>query len=174
MAGPEENIAKGWKLLKQHIGVGPSSQTSSYLGCNVNKQKLNLRNGTTVNAVMYDMESFLGQCVEKYLHVAGPDTVLKTAKTPFLQSSGADSIYRRPSSFTEGQCQDCGYCDDESQCTLPESVSETGERIKSTDFEPGHLAPSAASILVKCFYAAQMCRFDLLRVVQGLARYMTR
>ena len=27
---------------------------------------------------------------------------------------------------------------------------------------------------MKCLYAARMCRFDLLRAVQGLARYMTK
>ena len=36
------------------------------------------------------------------------------------------------------------------------------------------LAKSAASVLMKCLYPARMCRFDLLRVVQGLARYMTK
>jgi hypothetical protein len=42
------------------------------------------------------------------------------------------------------------------------------------DAEPGKLAKSAASVLMKCLYAARMCRFDLLRAVQGLARYMAK
>ena len=38
----------------------------------------------------------------------------------------------------------------------------------------GELAPSAASVLMKVMYAARMARFDLLRPVQQLARFMTK
>ena len=40
--------------------------------------------------------------------------------------------------------------------------------------EPGVLADSAASIIMKVMYGARMARFDLLRAVQGLARFMTK
>ncbi len=40
--------------------------------------------------------------------------------------------------------------------------------------QPGELANSAASIIVKIMYAARMARFDLLRAVQGLARVITK
>ena len=38
----------------------------------------------------------------------------------------------------------------------------------------GELAPSAASVLMKIMYAARMARFDLLRPVQWLAKFMTK
>ena len=97
LAGPEENIATGWDLLRQRIDIGPSSRIGMYLGCNIIKQHITLKNGTKANAVIYDMESFLEQCVDKYIQLAGSDIVLKPAKTPFLPSSGSDSVYRRMS-----------------------------------------------------------------------------
>ena len=39
--------------------------------------------------------------------------------------------------------------------------------------DPGILANSAASVVMKIMYAARMARFDLLRPVQGLARFLT-
>jgi hypothetical protein len=89
LAGPEENIAMGWELLRQHIDIGPSSRSGMYLGCNIVKQKINNGNIDT-NAIVYDMESFLEQCVAKYLHVAGSGTTLKQAKTPFLPPLGTN------------------------------------------------------------------------------------
>ena len=38
----------------------------------------------------------------------------------------------------------------------------------------GELAPFAASVLMKIMYAARMARFDLLRPVQQMARFMTK
>jgi hypothetical protein len=42
------------------------------------------------------------------------------------------------------------------------------------DEERGHLADSAASVLMKLLYAARVARFDLLRPVQGLAKWFTK
>jgi hypothetical protein len=52
-------------LLRQQIDIGPSSRTGMYLGCNIVKDKITLKNGTEANAVIYDMEAFLEQCVSK-------------------------------------------------------------------------------------------------------------
>ena len=38
----------------------------------------------------------------------------------------------------------------------------------------GELAPCAASVLMKIMYAARMARFDLIRPVQWLAKFMTK
>ena len=66
LAGPEENLEKGWALLRQQIDIGPSSRTGMYLGCNIVKDKITLKNGTHANAVIYDVEAFLEQCVSKW------------------------------------------------------------------------------------------------------------
>ena len=68
LAVPEQSLAKGWELLKQEIEIGPSSRNGMYLGCNIVKQQVKLSNGKQTKAVIYDMESFLGQCVDKCLH----------------------------------------------------------------------------------------------------------
>ena len=138
-----------------------------YLGCNIIKQQIHLAGGKPANAVIYDMESFLEQCVDKYMKVAGVDTVLKVAHTPFLAQLGASHTrYKQGGEDREPLCEWCGFCGSD---PLP----ETRRAIEDPDAEPGKLAKSAASVLMKCLYAARMCRFDLLRAVQGLARYMT-
>jgi len=38
----------------------------------------------------------------------------------------------------------------------------------------GALAKVAASVLMKCLYAARMARFDLLRPIQGLTKHLTK
>jgi hypothetical protein len=165
LAGPEQNLSKSWDLLRQRIDIGPASRTGMYLGCNIIKQQIRLGSGKTANAVVYDMESFLGQCVDKYLHVAGCDIPLRNAKTPFLHNSGADSVYRCPSTSDEAPCKWCGFTStDVATTSAPEK----------TKLPEGKLASVAAGVLMKCLYAARMCRFDLLRAVQGLARYMTK
>ena len=40
--------------------------------------------------------------------------------------------------------------------------------------EPGRLKSIAAKILMKLFYAARLARFDLLRAIANLARYITK
>ncbi len=37
----------------------------------------------------------------------------------------------------------------------------------------GRVAERAASLLMKCMYADRMARYDLLRPVQGLAKFIT-
>ena len=46
--------------------------------------------------------------------------------------------------------------------------------VDEDDEVRGQLADSAASVLVEILYAARMARFDLLRPVQGLAKWFTK
>ena len=43
-----------------------------------------------------------------------------------------------------------------------------------TEPEPGRLKSIAAKVLMKLFYAARLARFDLLRAIANLARYVTK
>ena len=45
---------------------------------------------------------------------------------------------------------------------------------KAKGFTEGKLAPIAAKIIMKVFYAARVARYDLLRAVGNLARYITK
>ena len=35
LAGPKENLTKGWGLLRSCLDIGPEAETGMYLGCNV-------------------------------------------------------------------------------------------------------------------------------------------
>ena len=88
LAGPEENLAKGWALLRTKLTIGPEGPLGMYLGCNQQRESMTLYDGGTANIVIYDMESFLMQCIERYLQVAPAGTKLKSASTPFLHDEG--------------------------------------------------------------------------------------
>ena len=101
--------------------------------------------------------------------MAGARVKLKTAHTLFVAQDDNRSQYRNPISKdpTVCGCKWCGFVEGD---RLPDSLES-----KTEDDEPeGDLASVAASILMKCLYVARMARFDLLRPVQGLARFMTK
>ena len=80
-----------------------------YLGCNQKREQITLHGGILANCVIYDMESFLEQCVNKYLEVAPAGTKMKEAKTPFLQDEGDHGQSRNPTANTGKCCEWCGY-----------------------------------------------------------------
>ncbi|CAE7408673.1 unnamed protein product, partial [Symbiodinium pilosum] len=53
-------------------------------------------------------------------------------------------------------------------------IPEAPKEEEVTDTNRGALAPHAASILMKLLYAARICRFDLLRSINNLARKITK
>ena len=122
----------------------------------------------------------------RYLSVAGPKVKLKEARTPFLTSTAIRGPYRDP--VTNGTiCSWCGYvghADDNKDAgglrlpaENPKNNKETGGLrlpVKDEELPQGRLASVAASVLMKVMYAARMARFDLLRAVQGLAKYLTK
>ena len=144
------------------------------------------------NVVIYDMESFLEQCVSRYLEVAPKGTKMREAKTPFLHDEGKHGPSRDPTKIKGSRCVWCDYVTpdvvpdagstvggdgDSSSKLLGEVISTSkppGEVISLGDDEVrGQLADAAASVLMKILYAARMARFDLLRPVQGLAKWFT-
>ena len=65
------------------------------------------------------------------------------------------------------ECEWCGFMKGAPRSIAVEEPSEKNSQV-------GAIAASAASVLMKCLYAARMARFDLLRPVQGLAKYLTK
>ena len=61
LAGPEENLEKGWALLRTTLTIGPEGPLGMYLGCNQQRESMTLYDGGTANVVIYDMTSFLSQ-----------------------------------------------------------------------------------------------------------------
>ena len=56
----------------------------------------------------------------------------------------------------------------------PPPIPEAPKEEEITESNRGALAPRAASVLMKLLYAARICRFDLLRSINNLARKITK
>ena len=115
-----------------------------------------------VQVMKYDMSSFLEQCVERYIELAGSNVVgkIKHVTTPFLDESKAEfdendliakiKAARQASPVTNAN-------------TYHAALSQGG----------GTLANIASAVLMKILYAARMGRFDLLRPVTALGSRIT-
>ena len=78
MAGPKENLAKGWGLLRQDLKIEPETSLSLNLGCNQSNGSVVLGNGQKVR-----------YCVDRYLEVAG-SVELKKVATPGVHEETKD------------------------------------------------------------------------------------
>ena len=171
MAGPKNNLKKGWELLCEKLIIEPETGVDLYLGCNQSKGTVVLGNGHRVTTVTYDMEQFLRCCVDRYLEVAG-DVELKKVPTPGPHEETKDHPSRAP--IQTGPSVECNWFGNR----VPANGYETPSCQTSEGAHPepvrGQLAPHAASVLMKILYGARIARFDLLRQVNRLARNITR
>ncbi len=79
MAGPEANLDEGWELIRTKLNIEPEGPLGMYLGCNQRREQMTLYGGILANVIICDMESFLEQCVQRYLEVAPKGTKLREA-----------------------------------------------------------------------------------------------
>ena len=174
LAGPSENLAKGWEMLRTVLRIEPETDLGLYLGCVLSQGETQLHNGKKVKTITYNMEGLLKLSVEKYLDIIGKDTKLKKVSTPSLPEETKSSPYRAPSDGRRKvECPWCAHSFDPEMPALP----ETGNSRPGQDSESlsrGNLAPHAASVLMKLLYAARIARFDLLRSINALARNVTK
>ena len=174
LAGPSENLAKGWEMLRTVLRIEPETDLGLYLGCVLSQGETQLHNGKKVKTITYNMEGLLKLSVEKYLDIIGKDTKLKKVSTPSLPEETKSSPYRAPSDGKRKvECPWCAHSFDPEMPALP----ETGNSRPGQDSESlsrGNLAPHAASVLMKLLYAARIARFDLLRSINALARNVTK
>ena len=77
LAGPSENLAKGWEMLRTVLRIEPETDLGLYLGCVLSQGETQLHNGKKVKTITYNMEGLLKLSVEKYLDIIGKDTKLK-------------------------------------------------------------------------------------------------
>ena len=102
-------------------------------------------------------------------------------KTPFVKEDDYENTARDPA--TKGNGLVCPWC--EGAFPKDDFAPYGGKKAKSGAHgsarkpppeprPPGKLAPIAAKIIMKVFYAARVARFDLLRAVGFLACYITR
>ena len=66
LAGPSENLAAGWTLLRQRINMEDPGPVSHFLGCTHRTSRCKLSNGHEARVMVYDMENFMRSCVEAY------------------------------------------------------------------------------------------------------------
>ena len=64
--------------------------------------------------------------------------------------------------------------DSDGRLIPPPPIPKALEEEEVNESNRGSLAPQAASILMKLLYAARVCRFDLLRSINNLARKITK
>ena len=172
MAGAQKNLAQGWSMLRTRLKIEPETGLDMYLGCNHSKGTVTLGNGHCVTT--YDMEQFLRSCVDRYLEVVG-DVKLNKVATPGIHEETIDRVSRRP--VKEGPSVVCNWCNNlvptDGSGLEPDQREGTPELARKEPVR-GHLAPHAASVLMKLLYGARIARFDLLRQVNRLARNVHR
>ncbi len=71
IAGPKENLAKGWALLRQGIDMEDPATPTLYLRCEQSTHEITMPSGAKVKTMVYDMENFLGTCVVRYQQCTG-------------------------------------------------------------------------------------------------------
>ena len=165
MAGPKKNLAQGWSMLRTRLKIEPETGLDMYLGCNQTKGNVTLGNGHRVTTVTYDMEQFLRSCVDRYL------VKLNRVVTPEIHEETKNHVSRKPAK--EGPSVVCNWCNNlvptDGPATMPDQRGGTPELAMKEPVR-GHLAPHAASVLMKLLYGARIACFDLLRQVNRLAR----
>ena len=176
LAGPEENLTKGWEMLRSKLNIEPETDLGLYLGCILSKGSSKLHDGTPVSTMTYDMEGLLKLSVEKYLDIVGKDTKLKHVSTPSLPEETRKHKSRAPCPGDPKKKVSCPWCSHEFDPDAPEfyKPGTTGEDVSPGESARGALAPHAASVLMKLLYAARIARFDLLRSINSLARNVTK
>ena len=176
LAGPAQNLTKGWEMLRSKLRIEPETDLGLYLGCLLSKGTNRLHDGTEVTTMTYNMEGLLKLSVEKYLELVGKDTKLKQVSTPSLPEETKQHKSRAPAPGDPKHAVQCPWCstkfDPGSSVALQPDASDS--RPESVEVQRGALAPHAASILMKLLYAARIARFDLLRSINTLARNVTK
>jgi hypothetical protein len=191
MAGPAENLAKGWELIRRGIVLDPPEELGLYLGCRhfIREGSL-VSDRSPVRFLEYDMSDFLSGCVARYRELAS-DPDMKPCRTPFP----SEYSLKKLKELTDGESAKRGGTGTDSVATAagqaqqPESDADDaaedlirGEIYRwvpkegsiDTPTVPGKYRIIAPRVLMKVLYAARMARFDLLRAVNHLARFTTK
>ncbi|CAE7218058.1 unnamed protein product [Symbiodinium sp. KB8] len=179
MAGPQAQLPKGWSMLRKELRLEEEAPLGLYLGCCISKGEAVLHDKTPVRTVTYDMETYLDMTVKKYCDVTRFDpSKFKTVPSPSPAEESKNHPARAP--MCNGKSYRCTWCgntmpvDADGRLIPPPPIPKGPTEEEVTDAKRGALAPHSASILMKLLYAARICRFDLLRSINNLARKTTK
>ncbi len=92
MSGPKPHLRQGWGSLRKGLQIGPEGPLAMYLGCAHGRGTIKLPDGLEAACVTYNMEDFLGQCVERYMVATKHSVKLKKADTPVLVEDQKSSM----------------------------------------------------------------------------------
>ena len=162
LAGAEDNLTEGWRLIRSGLDVEDPHDVGQYLGCD---HKLSMQafhiTGRPVRTIEYDMEHFMRSCVVRYTELTGTQTFRKVS-TPFV-----DDAPEADEAEVEGSSD---------KCAAPNLFNHTSSDPSSGTPAVGqtHVSSHAARILMKILYGARMARWDLLHTVCKLACWVTK
>ena len=111
LAGPAQNLTKGWELLRSKLRIEPETDLGLYLGCLLSKGTNRLHDSTEeVTTMTYNMEGLLKLSVDKYLELVGKDTKLKQVSTPSLPEETKHHKSRAPAPGDPKHAVQCPWC----------------------------------------------------------------
>ena len=178
MAGPAHDLPQGWKMVRQELRLEDETPLGLYLGCRISKGEAILHDKTKVQTVTYDMETYLEMTVKKCDATGFDSSKFKTVPSPSPAEETKHHPARAPAQA--GKSHRCTWCgptmpvDSDGRLIAPPPIPKALEEEEVNESNRGSLAPQAASILMKLLYAARICRFDLLRSINNLARKITK
>ena len=108
MAGPKQNLKRGWEMLRSKLNIEPETDLGLYLGCILTRGTAKLHDNTSVTTLTYNMEGLLKMSVEKYLEIVGKDVKLKKVATPSLPEETKNCPARAPAPGVK--CVECPWC----------------------------------------------------------------
>ena len=113
LAGPKQNLAEGWRLIKDVVDMGTPDPPGLFLGCIHEPFELTLSDGTNLRGMRYNMSSYLRDTVQQYKdlvkRVTGKEPILKHAEHPFLPEDHKEAPSGMP--CDEFPAAKCPYCD---------------------------------------------------------------
>ena len=104
LAGPKENLRKGWDLIRKGLTMEDPTPLGVFLGCDHVREDVRLSGGKSVSMIQYGMKGFMASCVERYMEHA-PNARLRPVDTPFLPEDQGLSTQGMPCS--EGPLMEC-------------------------------------------------------------------
>jgi hypothetical protein len=163
LAGPVDNMQKGWSLISQHVELDPPQQLNLYLGC-IHRQLTLTNKGKTFTIMEYNMEDFMRSSVKLYRELFPMAPAFRDVSTPCWPEDHNDAESAKVVS-------DGG---DVTAMGGDVTADETYDELEDAEPTPKQFHTEAARVIMKIMYAARMARPDLIRTISFLARFLTK
>jgi hypothetical protein len=160
LAGPEQNLEAGWKLIRSHIKMEDPASFGLYLGWYEEEFELELEGaqGGKVRGICYNAEPYMKKCVDRYLEIAGPATKLPYAATPFATGNTDQGVFAPEGTDNWIECPWCvgRFGEKYFTCGKGTTIKRQGdqllnwetvaERKAKAEANKGQLAPNAMKV----------------------------